>query len=57
MATLVKVSRKRDKNIRAVRGTVGLLDYDDFKRKDEILGRYIIILVCTNPNFNGISVT
>lgn len=57
MATLVKVSRKRDKNIRAVRGTVGLLDYDDLKRKDEILGRYIIILVCTNPNFNGISVT
>lgn len=32
MATLVKVSRKRDKKIRAVRGTVGLLDYDDLKR-------------------------
>lgn len=50
MATLVKVSRKREKKIRAVRGTVGLLDYDDLTRKDEILGRYIIIP--SNPNFN-----
>lgn len=50
MATLVKVSRKREEKIRAVRGTVGLLDYDDLTRKDEILGRYIIIP--SNPNFN-----
>lgn len=53
MATLVKVSRKRDKKIRAVRGTVALLDYDDLKRKDEILGRYIIITLGPNPNFNA----